>query len=330
MRPYCVSGNALANRIWRDPEKRKQMNYWRTVISVLLPGVLALGQTRIDLSKQSKTVDFSQASFTKPAKTGNSLPSTCSQGEVFFSLASSVAAGQNLFLCTSSNVWTQLTSGSGGSGGSGGGGGTAITSTSSLTDLLVTYSQNSPTILTIAGNCTTAAPCNVRFGANTYALASSATLSVSSGAAVGGMVYIYLTSGPTINVYTTVSAAVTCNSSGVACSVSSGTQALQFPSDSVPLATWTASAGQWDALGGNDLRAFISNRSEIANGVGILKTETAGRITLSADTSVVGVRVAPPANATADCQPGNYAVDGGFFYQCLAINTWLRVALATW
>jgi len=72
----------------------------------------ALSQTRVDLRTQAKSVDFSGASSTKPSQTGTVLPATCSIGQTFFNTAAT--AGQNLFACTSVNVWT-LEGGSGGS-----------------------------------------------------------------------------------------------------------------------------------------------------------------------------------------------------------------------
>jgi hypothetical protein len=62
-------------------------------------------QTQIDLRTQSKTVDFSAAASTQPAKKGTTLPATCVAGEQFFK--TDAAAGQNLYLCASTNTWTQ-------------------------------------------------------------------------------------------------------------------------------------------------------------------------------------------------------------------------------
>lgn len=63
-------------------------------------------QTAIDLRTQSKSVDFSAAGTTKPNKTGITLPATCSIGESFFK--SNADIGDNLFGCTSTNVWALL------------------------------------------------------------------------------------------------------------------------------------------------------------------------------------------------------------------------------
>ncbi len=75
-------------------------------LALTLISTLALwGQSKIDLRTQTKSVDFSGASATKPAKMGATLPATCGQGEFFF--LSSAPAGQNVFGCASSNTWSQ-------------------------------------------------------------------------------------------------------------------------------------------------------------------------------------------------------------------------------
>ena len=71
---------------------------------LLMPNVMA--QTRIDLANQGRGVDFSTAIATKPSKTGNTFPATCSMGETFFKL--NAPAGKNLYACTAVNTWTAL------------------------------------------------------------------------------------------------------------------------------------------------------------------------------------------------------------------------------
>ena len=77
----------------------------RTFIGFWLLLAAVHAQTQIDLRTQSKTVDFSAAASTQPAKKGTTLPSACVAGEQFFK--TDAAAGQNLFLCASANTWTQ-------------------------------------------------------------------------------------------------------------------------------------------------------------------------------------------------------------------------------
>ena len=71
-------------------------------------------QTLVDLRTQSKSVDFTAASTTKPMKTGTALPAACGVGEAFFQ--TNAPAGSNFYLCTSQNSWT-LESGAAGTGG---------------------------------------------------------------------------------------------------------------------------------------------------------------------------------------------------------------------
>src|SRR5579862_6024704 len=63
-------------------------------------------QTAVDARTQTKSIDFSGASSTTPAKVGTVLPATCSIGASFFK--SNAPAGQNLYGCTASNTWTLL------------------------------------------------------------------------------------------------------------------------------------------------------------------------------------------------------------------------------
>jgi hypothetical protein len=70
----------------------------------------AAAQTRVDLRTQSKSVDFTAASSTKPLKTGATLPATCTQGEMFFKTDAPV--GQNVYGCVNTDTW-QLQAGAG-------------------------------------------------------------------------------------------------------------------------------------------------------------------------------------------------------------------------
>ena len=64
----------------------------------------AAAQTAVDLRTQTKSVDFTGAIYTKPARMGATLPTTCSVGEMF--LNTTAASGQNLFVCTTPNAWS--------------------------------------------------------------------------------------------------------------------------------------------------------------------------------------------------------------------------------
>ncbi|MDX2153910.1 MAG: hypothetical protein SFV54_24430 [Bryobacteraceae bacterium] len=78
----------------------------RLVVSLTLAGVMGLAQTRIDLKNQGKTIDFSGATYTRPIKTGTSLPATCDTGDLFF--RTNAAPGQNIYGCSATNTWTLM------------------------------------------------------------------------------------------------------------------------------------------------------------------------------------------------------------------------------
>jgi hypothetical protein len=61
-------------------------------------------QTRIDLRTQaSNVVDFGNATFTRPVRTGAALPAVCQTGELFFK--SNAPAGANVYGCVGTNIW---------------------------------------------------------------------------------------------------------------------------------------------------------------------------------------------------------------------------------
>lgn len=91
----------------------------------LIIGATGWAQTRIDLQAQSRNVDFSKATATKPAKTGTVLPALCGAGEMFINL--NAPSGSGLYVCSSANVWSLATASSGG------GNGGAATSITTLT-----------------------------------------------------------------------------------------------------------------------------------------------------------------------------------------------------
>jgi hypothetical protein len=61
-----------------------------------------LAQTKVDLKTQSKSIDFTGASLTKPARSAATLPGTCSAGELFY-----LSTGP-LYSCTSTNNWVKM------------------------------------------------------------------------------------------------------------------------------------------------------------------------------------------------------------------------------
>lgn len=77
------------------------------------------GQISVSNRTDLGAVDASGAASTKPAKSGASLPATCSVGEQFF--RTGVTAGQNLYGCTATNTWTLQSGGVGASTSTGSG-----------------------------------------------------------------------------------------------------------------------------------------------------------------------------------------------------------------
>jgi hypothetical protein len=254
--------------------------------------------TQIDLRSQSRNVDFSGASSTKPFQSGTGLPSTCGLGAMYYRL--DAPAGMNVYGCTATNSWT-LEQGS---------------MASQLGDFTVT--RTSATTLAIGANCSTTTSCQVRFGSLVYSFGSGATATISAGS---GLALVYVSSAGVLTVGSNVTASC---SSG--CTALGGVTA--FPADAIPVFTWSATNGTWDATGGADQRAFLSSKSVTA-GTGITTTEISGKTQLSADTTVIGLRVAAPGTSSAACTAGSWATDGSFFYLCTAINVWRRVALSS-
>src|SRR5579862_6376948 len=75
----------------------------KAIVLLVAAAPFAGAQTEVNLTTQSRHVDFSGASSTKPSKVSPTIPSICSTGEIFFD--TSAAAGQNLYLCTAPNTW---------------------------------------------------------------------------------------------------------------------------------------------------------------------------------------------------------------------------------
>jgi len=278
------------------------MSICRSLLLAMFAGALYGQLTQIDLRLQSRDVDFSGASATKPLRLGTGLPSTCGLGEMYYRL--DATAGMNVYGCTATNSWTLEQ------------GPPAASMASQLGDFAVTWT--SATTLAIGANCSTTTPCLVRFGALVYSFGSGATATISAGS---GLALVYVSSAGVLTVGSNVTAS--CNSGCVALS---GVTA--FPVDAIPVFTWSATNGTWDASGGADQRAFLSSKSVTA-GTGITATEISGKTQLSADTTVIGLRVAAPATSSVACTAGSWATDGLYFYLCTGTNVWGRAALST-
>jgi hypothetical protein len=205
---------------------------------------------------------WGQSRFTNPPQlvTGSSTPATCTVGQVFFNTAQT--AGANLFLCTSTNLYTQLVAN---------GGGTGASNVSQLTDFSIT--RTSSTVLTV-----NVAPSNFAFGTQVYTLSSNCTATISSGT---GTIYVYLSSGGAMNVGSTLTVTPNAN-----CAYVAGITA--FPINTIPLATWHATSGTWDAAvsGYSDLRS-IFNVKPVTGGTATSVSDSGSSTQVGVDTSAI-------------------------------------------
>lgn len=76
------------------------------ILALLALSGIGHAQTKISLRDQSSIIDFTNAVFTRPVKTGTTLPAQCTVGDLFF--RSNATPGQNLYACVSVNTWTVL------------------------------------------------------------------------------------------------------------------------------------------------------------------------------------------------------------------------------
>jgi hypothetical protein len=86
--------------------KKKQLRVPAFAAGLIVFTALLSAQTKIDLRMQTRNVDFSNSSMTRPVRTGTGLPPTCVVGELYYRI--DTTAGKNLYLCTGVNVWTVL------------------------------------------------------------------------------------------------------------------------------------------------------------------------------------------------------------------------------
>ena len=97
-----------------------------------------------------------------------------------------------------------------------------------------------PTVLTIGSNCSTATPCNVRWGSRVSTFTTSETVTLTAGT---GTAFFYVDSAGMLTAGHNLT--LSCASP---CSAVAGVTA--FPVNAIPLFTWTATSGTWDPAGG--------------------------------------------------------------------------------
>lgn len=134
----------------------------------------------------------------------------------------------------------------------------------------------SPTTLSIGSTCSASTPCNVRFGTQVYSIRAAAGVTLNGGT---GLEYIYVDATGALTAGSSLSA-----SCGGSCIVNPNVAG--FPINSIPLFTWSASNGIWDANGGVDSRGWLSS-NPLLGGPGIATVAAAGQTTISVDSAVV-------------------------------------------
>jgi len=173
--------------------------------------------------------------------------------------------GQALVWNSGSGMWQASTvSGNGGA-----------TMTYQLGDLAAV--RTSPTVLSIGATCAPTAPCNVRFGSQTFSISNGATATLTGSGT--GAAYVYVNGSGTL---------VVGHNLTVACSAGCTQQTgiTSFPVNTIPIASWTATNGTWDSAGGHDQRAFLGTKV-LVGGQGVIITETAGQSTIAMDNGVI-------------------------------------------
>lgn len=86
--------------------KKKYIIFGILSSALLLWGITINGDLSILGTLTATVVDFTSSTSTAPMKSGTTLPLTCSVGQAFFK--TDATAGQNIYLCTSNNTWTQV------------------------------------------------------------------------------------------------------------------------------------------------------------------------------------------------------------------------------
>lgn len=100
---------------------------------------------------------------------------------------------------------------------------------------------------------------------------------------------------------------------------------LTNPTDSLFL-VYNAVTSKWNSL----TTTILKELSDVDYSGGIVDGDLLVYAAGSDTWSPQSIFVTAPANAGDPGSPGQIAYDGSFFYICVATDTWLRTAIATW
>jgi hypothetical protein len=217
----------------------------------------APAQTRINLQHQSREADFRAQPSTKPFATGTTLPAVCSTGEVFFK--SDATPGSNLFLCAATNIWAATQS-------------ETVVSDGGVAAGFVAARTGAKQLR--IGTCSQEAPCVYAFTTTVRSVTEPAMVNLVSG---GGSILGYLDRNAGLTVAIPAGLAANCTGCVIVSNVSS------FPSDSIPLFRWNATAGNWDMIG-IDLRPSL-RREVLVAGDNVTLAHNGDHVVISAAAS---------------------------------------------
>lgn len=335
---------------------------WYRFHFVVLPALLLVAscglraQTAIDLKSQSRNIDFTAAGSTRPFKTGTVLPAACAVGETFFK--SNATAGQNLYGCTATNTWSQMSSGLSATGVTAGTYGAAtlvpvltvdtqgrVTSASqvavqggggslpSMTSQAGKYLNNDGTnpywqrvgvadigdcSATLSGGVITVAACAARNGSLDVTVAAC-TVSL-TGSTSSGTLHGYLSVDGTFTMGHNSASTLACAGWTAVSGVS------VFPSDALPLFSATFSSNAWNSNGMVNYRRLIARDPYVAgDGLQTVNNTTSGITAMQVDASLIPRYFTGAGAPALNCTQGrDFYLDtaAAALYQCTASNTW--------
>jgi hypothetical protein len=217
--------------------------------STSLSDTANLVRTTANATYGANTYTFAGAAHTSPLKVGliSAKPATCTTGELYF--ATDALAGQQIYECSSTNVWTQQLNTGTGTGGNG----NCTQTASQLSDLAVAYSATSGGTLTINSLASATTPTIVQLGSSTFRFTAPSSVNVTGGGS--GTAFLYVDPFGVLTVASTIA---------VNCTSCTSVNASSFPTGSFPIATWTITSGAFTSSGYTDFRSFLSGSAKVA------------------------------------------------------------------
>lgn len=212
--------------------------------------------------------NFTAANTTSVCKTGTSVPGTCGVGECFFD--TDATAGENLFGCTSTNVWTLL----------GGGTSTILANQSDPFEC----ERTSATVLTCNVDASASAP--ILIGGAQFT--SPFTITIDAGSETGENVFPYYS--PTDDVIYVSYSGTLGNISCSGCTKQAGSAFPALATGDILGYNWPLgndAAGEWDTVTpADDWRSGLTSQQVVVAGTGASFADSGAVRTISIDSAV--------------------------------------------